>query len=241
MSVRNKYLIVCLLSCIISAICVPTIERTNNAEPSIIEEGKNLASNEEIFDDTTTTTTNSETIKTQENEIDSEIFRDETTNAVEVEKSTSSPQQYQTTQLPSFDITSMKKQLIEHFRKQLTANAIRTIFLVLNELKRRQNIKKIEQHNAEESRLIESRVQHEPCDCKCDSENNDGKDSNEEDEAEIIIVDKTLRNREKFLPNEKNRSQIKRKLKPVENKDNKESTKCESCSIKGIEEMLYKY
>lgn len=240
MSVRNIYLLVCLLSCIISAICVPTINRANNAEPSIIEEEKNLASNEEIFDDTTTTT-NSETIKTQENEIDSEIFRDETTNAVEVEKSTSSPQQYQTTQLPSFDIALMKKQLIDHVRKQVTANAIRAIFLILNELKRRQNIKKVEQQNAEESRLIESRVQHEPCDCKCDSENNDRKDSNEEDEAEIIIVDKTLRNREKFLPNEKNRSQIKRKLKPVENKDIKESTRCESCSIKGIEEMLYKY
>jgi transcription-repair coupling factor (superfamily II helicase) len=234
MSVRNIYLLVCLLSCIISAICVPTIKSINNAEPSIIDEEKNLASNEEIFDDTTTV--ESETIKIQENEIDSEILRDETTTAVEVEKSTSSPQQYQTTQLPSFDITSMKKQLVEHFRKRLTANAIRAVFLVLNELKRRQHVKNFEQQNAEESRLIESRVQHEPCDCKCNCGNNGNKDSIEEDEAEIIIVDKTLNKREKYLPNEKNRSQIKRKLQPV-----KEATRCESCSVKGIEEMLYKY
>ncbi|KAL7044937.1 hypothetical protein ACKWTF_002108 [Chironomus riparius] len=243
MSFKNIYLIVCLLSCVISVISIPNIKRTNNAEPSIIEEEKNLASNEDILDDTTTI--ESETIKTQENEIDSEILRDEslikTTNAEELEISTQSSQLNLKTQLSSIDISLIQKQLIEHFRKQLTANAIRAIFLVLNELKRRQNVKSFEQQNAEESRLIESRVQHEPCDCKCDNESNDRKDSIEEDEAEIIIVDKTRRNKDKFLPNEKNHSQIKKKSKQVENKVVKESPRCKSCSIKGIEEMLYRY
>ncbi|CAG9799008.1 unnamed protein product [Chironomus riparius] len=243
MSFKNIYLIVCLLSCVISVISIPNIKRTNNAEPSIIEEEKNLASNEDILDDTTTI--ESETIKTQENEIDSEILRDEslikTTNAEELEISTQSSQQNLKTQLSSIDISLIQKQLIEHFRKQLTTNAIRAIFLVLNELKRRQNVKSFEQQNAEESRLIESRVQHEHCDCKCDNESNDRKDSIEEDEAEIIIVDKTRRNKDKFLPNEKNQSQIKKKSKQVENKVVKESTRCKSCSIKGIEEKLYRY
>ena len=243
MSFKNLYFIVCLLSCIISVICVPNIKRTNNAEPSIKDEEKNLASNEDFLDDTTTI--EPETSKTQENEIDSEILRDEstmeTTNAVEVEISTPSPQQNLKTQLSSIDISLIQKQLIEHFRKQLTTNAIRAIFLVLNELKRRQNLKSSEQQNAEESRLIESRVQHEPCDCKCDNKSNHRKNSSEEDEAEIIIVDKTRRKKDKFLPNEKNRSQIKRKSKQVENKDVKEFSRCESCSVKGIEEMLYKY
>lgn len=243
MSVKNFYFLVCLLCCIISAICAPNIKRTNNVELSITEEEKNLASNEEILDDTTTI--ESETIKIQENEIDSEILRDETTikttNTMEVEKATSSPQQNLKTQLSSADMALIKKQLIEQFKKQVTANAIRAIFFILNELKRRQNSNNFEQQNAEESRLVESRVQHESCDCKCDNDSNDRKDSIEEDEAEIIIVDKRRRNKNKFLPNEKKRSEIKRKSKQDENKDVKEATRCESCAVKGVEEMLYKY
>lgn len=198
MSTKNFLLLISLSLCIYSSICAP------NQQPTAVKE-EILAANEENIDDTTTMKAiSSETIKIQENEIDSEILRDDitveeatttTTSTIDVEeeeKSTESPLIPQKNHTANMNIAFMRKQLIEHFKKQLTTSVIRAMFLVLNELKRRQNMGYPQQQQQQESRIVESRIlQHDGCECNCNTEANNCKDCGDENAAEVIIIDKT--------------------------------------------------
>lgn len=165
--------------------CVPL-----DQQPSTIIDEK-LAANEPSVDTATVAMESETTNMIQENEIDSKMVREEATTDAAAEQS---QQEEETTTSPiasqpkvMFDPAMMKKQLIEHFRKQLTVSAVRAIFLVLNELKRRQNMVHSQQQDVSESRIVESSVRSDGCECRC----NPAVNNHDEDETEVVIIDKT--------------------------------------------------
>jgi hypothetical protein len=157
---------------------------------------------------------------TRENEIDGEIKKEEiSTVATDIDTTTeqneasppqtppstenptdNSPMTQQTTEPPPSDLIKMR--IIQHYREKLRAHVFRALYVLLDEMRRRQQHER-EQH-AHESRVVESRAPRPlsaGSSCKCD----DAADVGANDDSTVMVYDGNLRkyvhiDREDLLP-----------------------------------------